>query len=467
MERVITRFVKALRERGVRVSPGESMDAVHAVSLCGLSKRETVRSILRLTLVKNANEIPVFEEEFERFFTTSSSNVQMHQDFGDLINSLIHVVEGSLFKSNVESFQDPDDEKINILVDEEVTEEDLENLLDMGEDNGDEEGPEIQVQLNRNPGKMEAPSPSEYRMENVPSVAFYQGYNNSKNLAFTPEELVDMQEVVGRMLVRIRKDIKRMKEKESRGKLHVVRTLQKNYRHGMIPFLLALRRKRMEKPRLVVFCDVSFSVSHATRFMLLLLHTLQNRVVDVRSFVFNRDVVEITDRLRNLPVNCLLETIDRGDIVNLDDNSDYGNVFLTFKREHLESMRGKPAIIIMGDGRNNYNEDNEWALEEIREKAGYMLWLSPEDRETWYRGDCLMELYGSYCDRVEVVKNVDELSKVVEELFYTLYDHNDTRTWKNRIKPAREEKNYDPASYYIRPGSDAKPAFDPEVRRSW
>jgi uncharacterized protein with von Willebrand factor type A (vWA) domain len=309
--------------------------------------------------------------------------------------------------------------------------------------------------------------PSDYYMQAPPTVAFHQNWNKSKVVPFTPEELADMQEVVGRMIVRIRKDVQRMKEEESRGKLHVIRTIQKNYRHGMVPFLLSLRRKRKEKPRLVVFCDVSYSVSHATRFMLLLLHTLQNRVMDVRSFVFNRELAEITDWLRNMPVNCLIETIDKGEIVNLDDNSDFGNVFRTFKEKHLESMRGKPAIIVMGDARNNYNEANEWALEEIREKAGYMLWLTPEERETWHRGDCLMDLYGSYCDRVEVVRNVDELSRVVEDLFLTLFDHRDTRVWKKRRPEPKVEEPYDYREYYTRKGKGAAPAFDPDVRRKW
>jgi len=193
--------------------------------------------------------------------------------------------------------------------------------------------------------------------------------------------------------------------------------------------------------------------------MLLMLHTLQNRVMDVRSFVFNREIVEITGMLRNMPVNCLLETIDKGDIINLDDNSDYGNTFRTFKERHLENMRGKPAIIIMGDARNNYNEANEWALEEIREKAGYMLWLTPEERDIWKRGDCLIDLYGSYCDRVEVVRDVESLSLIVEDLFYTLYDHQDTRTWKGDRRKAEAEETGEEWGYYKIP----KPAASPNV----
>ncbi len=463
MERITTRFVTALRERGVRVSPGESLDAVRALALGGLSGRDAVRALLRLTLVKNVNDIPVFEEVFERFFSRSQAN-PLGLDAADMMGALIHIVEGEQFKADVPETREKDDPLP--MIDEEVTAEDLEDLLGLEESDEDAAGAEVQVQLDGYQGKLDMPTPSDYYMQSPPTVAFHQNMGNKRPVAFTPEELADMQEVVCRMLVRIRKDVQRMKEEESRGKLHVIRTIQKNYRHGMVPFLLSLRRKRKEKPRLVVFCDVSYSVSHATRFMLLLLHTLQNRVMDVRSFLFNKDVVEITPLLRNMPVNCLLETIDRGDIINLDDNSDYGNVFLDFKNKHLEGMRGKPAVIIMGDGRNNYNEANDLALEEIRERAGYMLWLTPEERDIWHRGDCLMELYGTCCDRVETVRNVDELGRVVEDLFCTLYDHHDDRAWRRRRREAENPEPYDYRTYYTR-GRVAAPAFDPDVRRQW
>lgn len=464
MERIITRFVTALRERGVRVSPGESLDAVRALALGGLSGRDAVRALLRLTLVKNVNDIPVFEEVFERFFSRSQAN-PLGLDAADMMGALIHIVEGEQFKADVPETREKDDPLP--MIDEEVTAEDLEDLLGLEESDEDAAGAEVQVQLDGYQGKLDIPTPSDYYMQSPPTVAFHQNMGNKRPVAFTPEELADMQEVVCRMLVRIRKDVQRMKEEESRGKLHVIRTIQKNYRHGMVPFLLSLRRKRKEKPRLVVFCDVSFSVSHATRFMLLLLHTLQNRVMDVRSFIFNKDIAEITDLLRNMPVNCLLETIDSGDIVNLDDNSDYGNVFLSFKKKHLENMRGKPAIIVMGDGRNNYNEANEWALEEIREKAGYMLWLTPEEHDLWQRGDCLIDLYGSYCDRVETVRDVDQLSLMVEDLFRTLYDHHDTRAWKGPRRKAGTDEAAGNLNYYNLPISTDSPnctQFSPSSR---
>lgn len=462
MEEILISFATALRERGIRVSPGETLDAVHALALGGMEGRKAVRALLQLTLVKNSPDLPAFEEEFDRFFSYVRQ-LPAGLDASEILNALIHIVE--MEQLTVERSERPDEEGTSLLMDEEVTADDLEELS-LSETEDDAGGTEVMVDLDGHRGKLDAPSPSGYDLQNLPSATFFQAGGATKPVAFTPEEISAMGEVVARMLVRIRKDVKRMKEKESRGRLHVVRTIQKNYRHGMVPFLLALRRKRKEKPRLVVFCDVSFSVSHATRFMLLLLHTLQNRVMDVHSFVFNRDLVEITDRLRNMPVNSLLEAIEKGEIVNLDDNSDYGHVFATFKQKHLEGMRGKPAILVLGDGRNNYQEANDWALEEIREKAGYLLWLTPEERETWIRGDCLMELYGTFCDRVEVVPNVEELSRIVEELFCTLYDHDDSRRWKRRRREPAVEEPFDFRNYYTK-GNSGAPQLDPEVRRSW
>ena len=458
MERILTRFVTALRERGIRVSPGENLDAVSALALGGLSGRESVRALLRLTLVKNLYDIPAFEEVFDQFFSTSKPEA-LGLDPIDMVGALIHIVEGDQLKAEVK--KRPDEDSLKLLVEEEVTPEELEDLLGMEESDDDSAGAEIRVQLEGYRGKLDAPTPADYYDKAPPSVAFNHQQADKKTVGFTPAELAEMQDVVCKMLVRMHKDVRRMKERQSRGKLHVIRTIQKNYRHGMVPFLLSLRRKLKDRPRLVVLCDVSFSVSHAYRFMLLLLHTLHNRVMDVRSFIFNKELVEITAMLRNTPVNCMLETIDKGEIVNMDDNSDYGNVFQTFKQKHLENMRGKPAVIILGDGRNNYNEANDWALEEIREKAGYMLWLTPEERETWERGDCLIDLYGSYCDKVEVVRNVEELSRMVEDLFRTVYaDHPYWRAAERRKKMEKvEQQSLAYWNYYTKSAATDQPVF--------
>ena len=88
MERIIARFVAALRESGIRVSPGESLDAVQALALAGMEGRRLSRQLLRLTLVKNVNDIPVFNEVFNRFFSRFQS-VDPDIDIPDLMDAAI------------------------------------------------------------------------------------------------------------------------------------------------------------------------------------------------------------------------------------------------------------------------------------------------------------------------------------------------------------------------------------------
>ncbi|HXE96530.1 MAG TPA: VWA domain-containing protein [Dongiaceae bacterium] len=468
MERIIARFVAALRESGIRVSPGESLDAVQALSLAGMEKRSLSRQLLRLTLVKNVNDMPLFDEVFTRFFSRFQPDVS-DIDISDLMNAAIISMEGEFNYLNQQQGDDHDEPGPLIKLDSDINPEDLQELKSLTEIDPDEsDGKEIVVQMKGYRGKAKAPRPMRRYVQNPLTIELNKSTGTDRGITFSPEEQAAMQDVVSRMMLRLRKDMRRMKNNQNRGKLHVIKTIQKNYRHDMVPFQVALRRKRREKPRLVVLCDVSFSVSHASRFMLLLLHTLHNQHLDVRSFIFNREVAEITEMLINMPVNDLMQAIDKGDIVDLDENSSFGQVFLAFKKRYLENLRGRPAFIILGDARNNYDEANDWVLDEIREKARYMLWLTPEERDTWKRGDCLIETYGSYCDKVEVVKTVDDLSLVVEELLRDIYADQAEPIDRKRLREAREAETYDYQDYYTRgTGGGGEPAFDPSGRSRW
>ena len=470
MERIIAGFVAALRESGIRVSPGESLDAVQALGLCGMEGRTSSRQLLRLTLVKNVNDIPVFNEVFNRYFSRFQY-VDPEADVPALMDAALIDMEGGEFSYlDQQQSHDHDDHGPLLKLDSDISPEDLAELKSLTEiDPDDMDGIEIVVQMKGYRGKAKKPpKPSRRYTQNPLVIELDKTGSVGRGVAFSPEEQAAMQDVVSRMMLRLRKDMKRMKNNQNRGKLHVIKTIQKNYRHDMVPFQVALRRKRREKPRLVVLCDVSYSVSHASRFMLLLLHTLHNQLLDVRSFIYNRDIAEITDMLANMPVNDLMETIDTGDIIDLDENSSFGQVFLKFKKQYLDNLRGRPAFIILGDARNNYGDANDFVLDEIREKARYMLWLTPEDRDTWSRGDCLMDLYGSYCDRVEVVKTVDELSLFVEDLLRDIYADKADPLDRKKILAAKAAETYDSTDYYHRgTGAKSEPVFDPGGRGHW
>jgi uncharacterized protein with von Willebrand factor type A (vWA) domain len=420
MERLVARFVARLRRRGLRVSPGESIDAVRAIGAAGIGDRERLRAALQLTLVKELKDLAVFLEVFDAFF-----------------DALVAARARALAAApgtppvSLEAARDvaraPGEEGersgVTLVLDDELLDELDGDVEGLEAAEGGEGGPGLTRQSRQYRGE-KAKAPSRYTQGPIyagVNEKLLERWSNQGVKPFSPEEQAAMEEVVARMARRLKKDVRRMKSRQSQGRLNVMKTLQKNHRNGMVPFVPVLRRKRKDMPRLVVLCDVSYSVSHASRFMLLLVHTLQRGLLDVRSFVFNRDLAEVTSSLQSMPLNAALELIDGGGVVDLDAHSDFGHAFTTFEREHLASLRGRPAVIVLGDARNNYNEARAEVLEAIRERAGYLMWLTPEDRTNWDLGDCLMSVYGPLCDQVEVVKNVQELSTVVEQLVRSWY----------------------------------------------
>ncbi|MCK5315205.1 MAG: hypothetical protein KAJ53_08785, partial [Anaerolineales bacterium] len=68
MEEQVIKFISALRSAGVRISLAESADAFSAIDQLGTKHRDTFRLSLRTTLVKDARNIPIFENFFPIYF---------------------------------------------------------------------------------------------------------------------------------------------------------------------------------------------------------------------------------------------------------------------------------------------------------------------------------------------------------------------------------------------------------------
>ena len=88
---------------------------------------------------------PAFKEVFNRFFSTAPPDV-LGLDPVDMLGAMIHIVEGELLKPEVKKAHKEEEEAL-LRVDEEVTPEDLKDLLGMEESDDDDGGAEITVQL--------------------------------------------------------------------------------------------------------------------------------------------------------------------------------------------------------------------------------------------------------------------------------------------------------------------------------
>src|SRR2546426_168843 len=234
--------------------------------------------------------------------------------------------------------------------------------------------------------------------------------------SLTADEVQRMRTVVRRLAERLKTRLSRRRKVRRRGSLSVRRTLRKNLSTGGEPYKLVFRARRPERPEIVVLCDVSDSVRNVSRLMLQFVYTLQELYARVRSFVFVSDIGDVTHLFKKTDVSTAVDLATAGRVINLSANSNYGHALKLFHGTWLGSITRRTTVIVIGDGRTNYNPPNAWVLGDLRRKCRRLIWLCPEEQHSWGFGDSEMPLYARHCHRVESVRSVDDLGRVAAEL---------------------------------------------------
>jgi uncharacterized protein with von Willebrand factor type A (vWA) domain len=200
----------------------------------------------------------------------------------------------------------------------------------------------------------------------------------------------------------------------ARGRFNVKQTLRKNLQFGGVPFNIQLDRRKKTKPEVMVLCDISDSVLNASRFMLQFVYSVQDLYAKVRSFVFVSEIGEVTKLFEEHDLNVAVETALRGDVIDVFSHSNFGRAFEMFHRNFFTAVNSKTTVLIIGDGRNNYNRPSDWVLREIKSKAKQLIWLNPESRMTWGVGDSEMPRYAPNCHIAEECRSINQLYKIVD-----------------------------------------------------
>jgi uncharacterized protein with von Willebrand factor type A (vWA) domain len=117
-------------------------------------------------------------------------------------------------------------------------------------------------------------------------------------------------------------------------------------------------------------------------------------------------VAEVTQFFEESSMDRAVDQVFSGRVLDADVNSDFGKAAERFRNEYLPALNHRTTLVILGDGRNNGKPPNAAALEEITQHVRQTVWITPEP----------MPLYDPLCDRVEVVRSVDQLAGIAEEL---------------------------------------------------
>ncbi len=469
MQKKILEFTNILRKSGIRVSTAEAIDAFQALDELSIDDREIFRDALRTTMVKRGEEVATYDELFELYWSGFYDNLR--ETFGEAAGSLGDLDLEELLKRIAQQLQgmqgDPGElselaramltgdlsalEQLIRAAAEQAGAGRIENFLQVGFfsrrtlEQMNAEG--AAQELRDLAARLEAAgmSPEEVGalrrlidalMEAARKAvrAFTEGELQKQNHDYmekfrretlleksfyhlTEDEIRKMREVVERLAQKIKNVLSIRRRRLNRGKLDLHQTLRRNMSHGGIPFELVFKQRKKDRPKLVILCDVSSSVSNVSRFMLQFVYSLQEAFTKIRAFVFVAELGEVTQVLQEGEISQAIEkALEGGDVINVYTRSNFGHAFHHFWQNFLSAVDAKTTVLILGDARNNYNDPRAWCLRDIHSKAKNVVWLNPESPSAWGFGDSVMDKYLPYTDIAEECRNLRQLSAMVDRL---------------------------------------------------
>ena len=459
MEERLEDFAGLLRQNGLRISPAEVADAAQAALLVGMEDRASFRGALRATLVKRGQDAAVFDRLFELYFTGAQDLVDGLQ--GSLLDALeqeklneleleevarllaqmsplaqalltgrtdqlARILRQATLSVDFRGLQSPLQRgfyarRLLQAAGATQAEKELQQLLQALRERGLDPA-RLELVSRKTSQTLKALEEASRRVADREQKARDPESRGDKSLlhrniaSLSADEVQRMRTVVRRLAERLKARLSRRRKVRRKGKLSVRRTLRKNLSTGGEPYKLVFRARRPERPEIIVLCDVSDSVRSVSRLMLQFVYTLQELYARVRSFVFVSDIGEVTPLFKKTDVGTAVDLATAGRVINLSANSNYGHALKLFRDTWLGSITRRTTVIIIGDGRTNYNPPNAWVLAEVKRKCRRLIWLCPEERHSWGFGDSEMPLYARHCDRVESVRSLDDLARVAAEL---------------------------------------------------
>lgn len=470
MDQRMVEFIAALRSSGVRISIAESTDALRAIEHIDMINKPLFQSALQTVLIKESRDRETFYELFPMYFGSDTPPMQQPGDNGlseeeqrklqEMFQQMLAGMTPEQLKQLFEAMmsgQQMDQQEIRNMMQQSgifpmprmssrsrawmthcvlcdmrfdmleemlaqlieqlreagVSEEALQQIVQAAHQNQQALAEQIEQQVGR---QMLEESQRNSSPRRTMDEMLDRPFESMKR-----QDVDELRRVVQQLAARIRSRAALRQRRGKAGTLDAKHTIRTSLQYGGVPIVMRHRRRHL-KPKIVILCDLSYSMRPVASFTLLLIYALHDQISRTRSFAYIDDLTDIsTDFAELRPEQALEQVMDRvrppGSYM-----TDLGNSLKTFVRDHLHCIDHRTTFIVLGDGRNNYRNPHLKAFDEICRRTRRVIWFNPEAPYMWGQEypDTLnsdMLEYAELCDAVHHVSNVRQLIAAVETLF--------------------------------------------------
>ncbi|MCB9419199.1 MAG: VWA domain-containing protein [Ardenticatenaceae bacterium] len=458
MDDRIVEFVRGLRAAGVRVSLAESVDAMHAVQALGISDKKIFQESLRATLIKEADDFAAFNELFPLYFGSGGPPMQnamddLSPDEQEMLKMALSAMSGRLqqlmdwltsgegpTKEELEELarragaewassqqegrwvtrrmlqqmgfahlEEQIEQLIEMLQKMGMSQEAIEKLLGVVEANKEALAEQAARQVGLQIAQQRANRPDDLYGSDLMHKSFE---------SLSAQETEILRQEIQRLVTQLRSRAALRRKRGQRGKFDSKGTIRANQRYGGVPLEIKYKTRKT-KPSLVLLCDVSRSTESVVEFLLRLTNEMHDQVSKMKSYAYYDHLVEIpADVKHELRHNRPEEAfgIIRQMLPYRPYGTDLGGCLEMFSEKHLNVVNGRTTLIILGDGRNNYNSPRTDLVKSLQRRAKKLIWFNPEHQTRWGTDDSDMLEYAPLCDAVYVVRNLAQLATAVDKM---------------------------------------------------
>ena len=253
--------------------------------------------------------------------------------------------------------------------------------------------------------------------DHVQTYGIPQLAENVEFLRASGDQLRQMRNVVAPLARTLATRLAARRRRSHAGQIDLRKTLRKSMSTGGVPIDVVLKKPHPARPELVVLCDVSGSVAGFSHFTLMLVHALRQQFSRVRVFAFIDTTDEVTELFGpDADLAVAVQKITReAAVYTRDGHSDYGHAFVSFMDKWPNALSPRTALLVLGDGRNNYRNPQADLLAHMVSASRHAHWLNPEPKHLWGSGDSATAKYQDVITMHEC-RSAKQLAAVIDNL---------------------------------------------------
>lgn len=387
------RFVKVLRASGLQISPSEIMDALLALQNIEMGDRTQFQSALKATLTKDIADEHVFSSAFDAFFTESAMRQEQIDQRQQYIESQEQMKKDLEFQNQGLNLNQEDMELYARLP--EKTKKQVQQFVKKSSEGKNVSANFKPIIENLIKGALEYQRsqmgqsnliPVEFTGEEELDGVLHQVARSSKDNNLLYQDMAKInEEDYSETLALIRKlsrhlatrISRRYKQSSKIKKLDIRRSIRSGIKYGGVLLDLKYKQKRVQKPEILMLCDVSGSMLRYSQFTLQFMNGLAEVLPRMHAFIFADDLEKVD--FTKFSAGSITESKKWGEGTNL-------NISLKELRENYSSLIKKSTIlIILSDTKTEQAELAVNQLKSLKSITKEIIWLNPMSGAQWAR----------------------------------------------------------------------------------